>query len=1151
LRQWLVYLLGQAPRAGELRGFVVAMPQLNGGLDLTIGTTGDGQPVAWDDVVRTFLPCDWDVRVLDTTQFGAHCADMPDRGQLNLAPLTQILHAAGYRTVELTVIVTMPPKRSEAPSGWSVEKQFDVATYHARSSSFTDLPLPLPLRRPAPATRATEEQEEQAPPRDPSVPLAVVLLAPMLAALVMRATMPRDRPSPVVVWLAWIETGTWVLWLLVLPASQVVAIFRNGPGNGTVGFLASVALFAIPPLIGYTGAFLILGGKRGLQGLEGMLFVSAGRSLLFNTANICMAESLRGRNVSMGAMTLAILAALGMFVLATKLMRRKLVRVEAGELHDRIQQLATEAKIGLAGIYLIRKLPRHQTNAYAWRRGRAILAADHLLREFPKREVDALLAHELGHLVGWAAQPPKVYEAYAVAMLVSAPLQTLVPAPSGYWEPALLVATIAGLFITMAMTRNREFAADARSAEITKDPCAMMAALGRAARMWPSPLAWNALEGAILTHPTFRDRVRRLAARHQIWEKRALEIVENPDSLYGPEGGERSPALSARYDAAAPYPGGDPCFSLGAKSAHLAGVLWLTRVSLVAQWMAAAYAAAALTDSHLLQICALGAAVFPILLSTFRLIRWKNQRFLNRAAQQIAPKLPVESEGEFVGLWPTDNAAPVDGFFAWDMGRIWFTGDHLVYAGERARFAIPRSEFLSVRVEDTPGTRGRMSTVILHSSRGALAVRPIAGWSSEKAHALHERWMAAKSAPPGALPPEVVPVYPEASVMPATAAAPSGWVTAHVAQAGMILLLGLGLRELLPENPLSMLAAVCAAVLYLGMVLRSSGSASSVRRTNAGRAGTGKLDRLKEEEAIVVEAARLIKDGQNATDWAVADGLYVKACQKCEQLLQASPRHLLGLQVWARALALRAVRKNAAEADGLYAQSEEKLVLALSVVPGDADRMADLAHVRLLRAVLGVSGRSDELLVDARTQSESALRIRPSFAHARILWAHVLAEQSKRDPAEKTDQALAEGLASFEAAPRQVDDAAKIARGQAAILFAQGIRRPGEEAASMLRQAKAKFLESESCEPGTGAYRAACVCARLGETDECFEWLEKSREPEILVTADEMEREAHLESVRGDERWGLVVRRDARLAVKAGCSGGGETKGVLGSIGTG
>ena len=40
--------------------------------------------------------------------------------------------------------------------------------------------------------------------------------------------------------------------------------------------------------------------------------------------------------------------------------------------------------------------------------------------------------------------------------------------------------------------------------------------------------------------------------------------------------------------------------------------------------------------------------------------------------------------------------------------------------------------------------------------------------------------------------------------------------------------------------------------------------------------------------------------------------------------------------------------------------------------------------------------------------------------------------------------------------------------------------------------------------PGPSAYNVACICAELGEMEECRQWLEQSGEPGGSVSRDQM-----------------------------------------------
>ena len=253
-----------------------------------------------------------------------------------------------------------------------------------------------------------------------------------------------------------------------------------------------------------------------------------------------------------------------------------------------------------------------------------------------------------------------------------------------------------------------------------------------------------------------------------------------------------------------------------------------------------------------------------------------------------------------------------------------------------------------------------------------------------------------------------------------------------------------------------------------------------------------------------------------------------QARQQCDKLLETDRGRLLGLQLLNQVLCTEAVHQSGVEADGLYAQAEEACASALVLAPQDTNLMASLGHTQLRRALLDAGEKGSGHLGRAREALEDALRIRPTFEHARVLWAHVLAEQSKCAPGEATDRALAEARAIFDGAAAATTDPAKVQRGCAAILFAQGMRAAGEESVRLLRDAKEKFLASETREPGTGAYRAACVCARLGEEEECRHWLTESREPGILVTRGEMADAPHFENVRQSDWFQGLLQDRAR-----------------------
>src|SRR5262249_33918570 len=121
--------------------------------------------------------------------------------------------------------------------------------------------------------------------------------------------------------------------------------------------------------------------------------------------------------------------------------------------------------------------------------------------------------------------------------------------------------------------------------------------------------------------------------------------------------------------------------------------------------------------------------------------------------------------------------------------------------------------------------------------------------------------------------------------------------------------------------------------------------------------------------------------------------------------------------------------------------------------------------------------------------------------------------RAKVMPGEETDRLLAEAAEQFATRATGADGKALL-QGCGVVFWARSWGAEGAEATRLLTEARKKLTEAESHEPGSAAYNLACVCAQLGDEGECRQWLEKSREPGILVSKDQMASEQELGSVR-------------------------------------
>ena len=154
----------------------------------------------------------------------------------------------------------------------------------------------------------------------------------------------------------------------------------------------------------------------------------------------------------------------------------------------------------------------------------AIAVSDGALRGLPLRELQAVLAHEIWHLaVGdtrWlllAETLARVAQAIAFVGLLSAFAGALFYGDAGLPGLAMLGLAITPLLsrlLILALSRDREFAADAGAVRLTGDAEALAAALARieqiSLRHRGYAAAVRVIPPALRTHPPTEDRIARL-----------------------------------------------------------------------------------------------------------------------------------------------------------------------------------------------------------------------------------------------------------------------------------------------------------------------------------------------------------------------------------------------------------------------------------------------------------------------------------------------------------------------------------------------------------------------------------------------------------------------------------------------------------------
>ena len=206
---------------------------------------------------------------------------------------------------------------------------------------------------------------------------------------------------------------------------------------------------------------------------------------------------------------------------------------EAPELHAIVDRLRQRAGLPMPAVAIA---PHRQPNAFATGRnpGNAVVCVTQgLLGLVNEDELEGVLAHELGHVKNRDMLLQTVSATLAGAITNLARFGMVAPPRDGgraLGPIATLLAPLAAMVLQFAISRTREFKADATGAEISGKPLALASALQKleaSARQVPMPIPpamaplaqvdpLAAFGGGITrlfaTHPSTAERVERLKA---------------------------------------------------------------------------------------------------------------------------------------------------------------------------------------------------------------------------------------------------------------------------------------------------------------------------------------------------------------------------------------------------------------------------------------------------------------------------------------------------------------------------------------------------------------------------------------------------------------------------------------------------------------
>jgi len=211
---------------------------------------------------------------------------------------------------------------------------------------------------------------------------------------------------------------------------------------------------------------------------------------------------------------------------------------EAPELHSIVEGLANRAGIPMPRLYVI---PDPALNAFATGRSpshAAVAATEGILRALNRDELEGVLAHELSHVINRDTLTSTVAATLAGAITWLAHMAYFLPVGRDRDDGpnplvgllTVLLAPFAAMLIQLAVSRSREYEADASGARLVGHPEGLAGALSKlqaAAERIPmraadpatahlfivNPLSGRSLAGLFSTHPPLEKRIERLMSQ--------------------------------------------------------------------------------------------------------------------------------------------------------------------------------------------------------------------------------------------------------------------------------------------------------------------------------------------------------------------------------------------------------------------------------------------------------------------------------------------------------------------------------------------------------------------------------------------------------------------------------------------------------------
>jgi heat shock protein HtpX len=221
---------------------------------------------------------------------------------------------------------------------------------------------------------------------------------------------------------------------------------------------------------------------------------------------------------------------------------REVSPMEAPELHAMVRDLAARADLPMPKVYLI---PESAPNAFATGRNPEngiVAVTEGLLHVLDRREIAAVVAHELGHIKHRDTLIMAIAATFAgaLSMLANAAMFGSLLGGSHSSEDeeggsplagllGILFAPLAATLVQMSISRAREFMADEAAARYTGAPLALASAL-RKIEAWSHKIPMQAGSPAtahmFIQNPFSTEGLANLFSTHPPTEQRVARLME-------------------------------------------------------------------------------------------------------------------------------------------------------------------------------------------------------------------------------------------------------------------------------------------------------------------------------------------------------------------------------------------------------------------------------------------------------------------------------------------------------------------------------------------------------------------------------------------------------------------------------------------------